>query len=78
MAPATFLTSLGLLEAAMTRTNAILSSIAGAGASTNLRIEGSPKVSKRIARMEAPGQTAFVHEPKKLTRSKRDNESHRS
>src|SRR5271156_844081 len=51
IAPATFLTSLGLIEAAMTRTNAVVSSAAGAGASAKWRTEGSPKASKRNARM---------------------------
>ena len=51
MAPATFLMSLGLIEAAMTRTTAVFASAMGAGASTALRTEGSPKASNRIARM---------------------------
>jgi hypothetical protein len=51
MAPATFLTSLGLIEAAMVRTNAIVSSMTGAGISATSRTDGSPKALNRIARM---------------------------
>src|SRR5580704_1773982 len=59
IAPATFLTSLGLIEAAMTRTKAVLSSRAGAGMSTSLRTEGSPKASNRIARMICSLRSSF-------------------
>jgi hypothetical protein len=51
MAPATFLTSLGLIDAALVRTNAIVSVVAGAAISSTSRTEGSPKVLNRIARM---------------------------
>jgi hypothetical protein len=51
MAPATFLTSLGLIEAAITRTSAIVSAMAGAATSANSRTDGSPKDVNRIARM---------------------------
>ena len=51
MAPATFLTSLGLIEAAMVRTNAVVSPTAGVAISATSRTEGSPKVLNRIARM---------------------------
>src|ERR1700726_3067044 len=51
IAPATFLTSLGLMEAAIIRTNAVLSSTAGVATSTNSSTKGSPKVSNRSARI---------------------------
>jgi hypothetical protein len=50
MAPATFLTSLGLTEAAITRTSAIVSAMAGASTSANSRTDGSPKDLNRNAR----------------------------
>jgi hypothetical protein len=51
MAPATFLTSLGLIEAAMTRTSAIAPPTTGAATCASSRTEGSPKASNRMARM---------------------------
>jgi hypothetical protein len=51
IAPSTFLTSLGLIEAAMIRTKAALGSTAGATTSANSSTEGSPKVSNCTARM---------------------------
>jgi hypothetical protein len=43
IAPATLLTSLGLIEAAMTRTTAVFACAAGTGTFTDLRAEGSSK-----------------------------------
>src|SRR5580658_7937897 len=51
MAPATFLTSLGLIDAAITRTRAVVASGAGSATSVISRTEGSPKALNRIARM---------------------------
>jgi hypothetical protein len=51
IAPATFLTSLGLIEAAMTRTSAVVSLTLGAGISASSRTEGSPKALNCIARI---------------------------
>ena len=52
IAPATFLTSLGLIEAAITRTTAVFACAIGSGTFTALRAEGSPKASNRIARTD--------------------------
>src|SRR5208337_2674802 len=51
IAPATFLTSLGLIDAALTRTTAVFSSAVGLGASVNSRTDGSPNALNTIARM---------------------------
>src|SRR5277367_6571232 len=51
IAPATFLTSLGLIDAAITRTRAVVSSVAGSATSVVSRTDGSPKVPNRIARI---------------------------
>ena len=48
---ATIVTSLGLTDAAMTRTNAAPSLTAGVGASSTFRTDGSPKASNRTARI---------------------------
>src|SRR5271166_4544711 len=59
--PATFLTSLGLIEAAMTRTNAVLSSAVGAATSSTSRTAGSPKALNCIARMTRSSLRNFCH-----------------